>query len=652
MIGKNNRKGYGIILLLFVITLILAGCNSNQAKGEKKPAEINNRFLMYEEKYNGEEEQSIGDLYLVSEGEEKEKIASDVLDGFYYYINSQDKVLFINNEHELYEFKKGKEKSKLAKDVVRVEGDYSDNIVTYQNSENDLYIINGENNKDKISSSVTQYELIGNYIYYLDDDGDLSKYNIKDKQETEIDNDVFSFTSLSDKEEIAYLDDDYSLYYKNAGDEESIKITSDEVSPGSIKKIDSNLVYYNIEDEGSYELYISPLSKGGTSKKIASEVSDYQFNGGYFYYVNNDGNLYKKKENEDNSTKLASDVFQFQIEDDTVFFTNEDQKLFKLKEGSKPEKISSSVLDYDITAKGDLVYQTDDFDLYVNDKKVASGIKMFGLYFDHLAFAGDDDKLYLMENMGEKKVIEDDLNKFSNAYYQNKLVYSNQLTFEDIAGVWKAEYEGEIFFLGIEKNGRLTRFETGEVQELSGSYAGYHFIEASAADTYITFSLAEDKSLTIEMDEDYQTLSKSTKAEAEDYYKQVQLEIDKSDISYLMDRYLTKFSYAVNYGEPSYIEDYLDPASALYKEQINFVTNAYEQDITEDLEDYQIESINNTAEGIYVVTIKEVFTIYSGADDYEGTEKTFKNSYTVKKIDGEFFISDIKVSQGDSGSSL
>ncbi|GIN93979.1 hypothetical protein J22TS1_50300 [Siminovitchia terrae] len=47
---------------------------------------------MFDEKYIGEDEQSIGDLYLVSYGKEKEKIASKVKDGFYSYINSQDKV--------------------------------------------------------------------------------------------------------------------------------------------------------------------------------------------------------------------------------------------------------------------------------------------------------------------------------------------------------------------------------------------------------------------------------------------------------------------------------------------------------------------------------------------------------------------------------
>ncbi|GIN93978.1 hypothetical protein J6TS1_26180 [Siminovitchia terrae] len=67
-----------------------------------------------------------------------------------------------------------------------------------------MYIIVDENEKDKIASRVTRYELIGSHIYYLNDDGDFQMYNIKDKQETEIASDVFYFTSLSDKEEVAY----------------------------------------------------------------------------------------------------------------------------------------------------------------------------------------------------------------------------------------------------------------------------------------------------------------------------------------------------------------------------------------------------------------------------------------------------------------
>lgn len=155
-----------MVLLLFIGMLLLAGCNNDGVQGESKPEKIHQVFLMFEEKYTGEYDVSFGDLFLVSEDGEKEKIASDVRDGSYSYINSQDKVLFINQENELYEFEKGKEKVKIAKDVSHFEGDYREDLVTFQNSDGDLYIVNGENEEEKISSTVSQYELVGDHIYF------------------------------------------------------------------------------------------------------------------------------------------------------------------------------------------------------------------------------------------------------------------------------------------------------------------------------------------------------------------------------------------------------------------------------------------------------------------------------------------------------
>jgi hypothetical protein len=642
-----NSKHFQVILFLFLGTFMLAGCSEEVAQGEKAPDEIHNTFLMFEERYTDEDEQSIGDLYMISEGKEKEKIASRVLDGNFHYINSQDKALFINEENELYVYDQKKGKTKLAEDVVSVNGNYSEEIVTYQNADNDLYIINKDNQEDKISSNVSQYQLIEKEIYYLDDDGDFAMYNVDDKQEAEIDSDVFSFTSLSDKQEVAYLDEDYSLYYKKENDER-IKITSNEVAPNSITKIGSNLVYYNVEDE-SNELTISPIDEGGTPKKIASDVRDYSFEDDYYFYINNDDNLYKKKADEDNSTKLASDVLDFKLKDGTVYYTDKDNKLFKLKDNKEPEKIASSVMDYEVTPKGDLIYKTDDLDLFVNDKKIASEIGLFHQYFGNLAFTDKDDKLYLMEDMGKQKVIEDDLDQYSNSYYQNSLVYSNELTFEDVTGVWTAENEGEKIFLEIDKKGRVTYLQTGETETLDVTNAGYHTIDAVSDGTDISLSLEDDHSLIMTIDEEEGTLTKSTKAEADKYFKNVQLEADKSEISDLMDGYITDFDDAVNLGDIYYIGDYMDSGSSIYQEQTNFVQSTYEKNISERLVDYHIDSISPINEGVYTVVCTETFTIYKSGD-YEGSDKTLKNTYTIKNIDGEFLITDIKVSQAASDS--
>ncbi|RST74306.1 hypothetical protein D4T97_011590 [Siminovitchia acidinfaciens] len=640
----NSQRFMALLLVLGIF--LLAGCNKNQAQGQKKPNKIHNDFLLFEEKYTGESDQSIGDLYLISHGKEKEKIASKVKDGFYYYINSQEKVLFINEENELFESVKGKEKSKLAKDVIAVNGNYDKDIVTFQNPEGDLYVIIGENEKDKIASRVTHYKLIGSHIYYLNEGGNFLMYNIEDKQETEIASDVFSFTSLSDKEEVAYLNEDYALYYKSADDQQSIKITGNEVSPEYIIKVGSNLVYYNIED-GSQDIYVSSISEGGTSKKLASDIRDFQYEDGYYYYVNNDDNLYKKKENDENSTKLASDVLDFKVKNGKVFFTDKDENLFQLKDET-PEKVASSVMYYEVTSKGDVIYKTDDEDLFLNNEKVASGVNLFSHYFGNLAFSSDDDKLYFMENMGDKKVIVDDLNQFSNAYYQNTMIFSNELAFEDIAGVWKADVDEGIIYLEVNKKGTFTFLQTGDSEQLKKSYATYSSLNAMLDDTDITFSLAEDRGLTMTMNGISETLTKTTKEEAAEHYKNVAVAKDKEEVSYVMDQYLTNYEYGVNYGDGYYIKDYLNPGSPIYEEQLNYVESTYKRDIRVELEDYTIDSIISSGDGVYSVTCTEVFTIY-GSDDTDNTGKTkkFKNTYTLKYIDG-FLITDIKVSSLDT----
>jgi len=117
--------------------------------------------------------------------------------------------LYINDENELYEVEKGKEKSKLANDVVNVNGDYDEDVVTFQNADNDLYMVSGENEKEKIAANVTQYKLIGDNIYCLEDDGDFAMYNIKDKQESDLASDVADFTVKDGK--VFFIDKDIRL---------------------------------------------------------------------------------------------------------------------------------------------------------------------------------------------------------------------------------------------------------------------------------------------------------------------------------------------------------------------------------------------------------------------------------------------------------
>lgn len=646
---KSKGTKTVVFILIAIFSLAIIGCNKKEAINEEKPEEIHNEFLFFEEEYVNENDISIGDLYLKSEGKEKEKISSKVVDGSFEFINSQNKVMFLNEENELYEFVIGKEKEKLAKDVTSFRGNYDEDIVAYQKDDFDLYVIKGEAEDEKIASSVSQYEIVGNNVYFIDDDGDFSIFNMEDKQETEIASDVISFTDLNNKDEIAYLDEDQSLFFRKIGDEQSIKITSDEVSPNSIKKIGNSLVYLNIEDGESAELFQSPIQEGGTSTKIASDVFHYKYTKGYFYYVNNDDNLYKKKEKEENSTKIASDVAEFTIRGNSIFYMNTESDFYSIKDSEKPKKIASSVLEYDITPNGDAVYTTEDKDLFVNSKKISSDVQEYKHYFGNVAFSTKDDKLYVMKDMGEKKLVEGDMNQFSNASFHNKIVYLNYMGFEDITGVWKAGDAEETVYLAIDENGAITYLLNGESVNSEALYSGYHWLNATASGSDLRFELGKDQTLEISIDGDPLSFTKSTQGEADEFVKRVQTEADKEEISNLMDNYISSFTDAVNYGNENYITDYMDSGSPFFQQQVDFVNNAYEKDISEYLEEFAIENINSEGPGVYKVTTSETFTIHEGFGT-EGITKNFKNTYTVKNIDGEFLITDLKVGQTNSES--
>ena len=74
---------------------------------------------MYSEQGSSEDFTSYGDLYIKTAKIEEEKIASNVLNGEYEYIQHNDTVLFLTNEYELYEYKKGTDKEKLASNVMQ-----------------------------------------------------------------------------------------------------------------------------------------------------------------------------------------------------------------------------------------------------------------------------------------------------------------------------------------------------------------------------------------------------------------------------------------------------------------------------------------------------------------------------------------------------
>src|SRR5699024_712769 len=94
----------------------------------------------------------------------------------------------------------------------------------------------------------------------------------------------------------------------------------------------------------------------------------------------------------------------------------------------------------------------EDNELYVNDKKIESNVIDFSFDDQLLIYSTADNELYTYRDK-KSQLFEDDLTKYSDIYYNNELVYTNNLTFDQIVGIWKTD-DGH--FIEIEADGTIT----------------------------------------------------------------------------------------------------------------------------------------------------------------------------------------------------
>ena len=120
-----------------------------------------------------------------------------------------------------------------------------------------------------------------------------------------------------------------------------------------------------------------------------------------------------------------------------------------------------------------------------------------------------------------------------------------------------------------------------------------------------------------------------------------------SGLGPLLDEHLLNFEKAVNEGAFSaYISFLIDPESDFYDEQAEYVLYCYENNIKEELINYQIGSPVQVSDDSYEITVLETYHISSGNEGREEV-KDFENTYTVKGYDYGYgpvwLIADLKV---------
>lgn len=644
--------------------LLLAGCGKESTNQKTQVSETAEQtFMMYKQQHMNEDSLGSGDLYIHKIGQkEDEKIASDVLEQNFHYNVEKDYVLYLSDDYDLYKVASGTSKEKLAKNVVTFEQLNNSDIIFYRDQDENLYSIDlGQKEvvTEKIGNGVSQYTLKDKQIYYVSKDQDLLVYNLETREEKTIAEQVNAFKFNG--EELFYTNEDNMLFYKENEDKEGVKITGDSVGLYMVEK-DANDIYFVSNENEDNSLKVSDMKDQNRTSKIADDVIDYQVVDHETIYLTGDGDLFTTAKDRDTSKKLATDISNFSVHNGEVYMQDEDETLYVLKD-EKQQKIASNVEESYISKTGEVAYLTKDHDLMVDHQKIESDVQSMANMNGTVAYATDENKLYYMNlgNVDDVKLVSDELNHYSTVSYLNKEIYRNTLSFKDIAGYWKATDSKESNYVVIKENGDFSTMYSEKpirlkIEKDSASFMNFVAVgKTSGEDLAADFTLEDDK-LTIHYSssEDGQKFERVAEASAKAAMKKYQQEqiaqekreqehelaIEEEEITNEMDQtvrsYLSEFSYAMNSGDTSSLSSYISPSSSFYKSQKQYIENSFDKGNGVNENNTAIVNHEKISDSKYHVSVDEDYTIYK--EDGSSKDAVYTNVYTVERFDNGWYI--------------
>lgn len=644
--------------------LLLAGCGKESTNQKTQVSETAEQtFMMYKQQHMNEDSLGSGDLYIHKIGQkEDEKIASDVLEQNFHYNVEKDYVLYLSDDYDLYKVASGTSKEKLAKNVVTFEQLNNSDIIFYRDQDENLYSIDlGQKEvvTEKIGNGVSQYTLKDKQIYYVSKDQDLLVYNLETREEKTIAEQVNAFKFNG--EELFYTNEDNMLFYKENEDKEGVKITGDNVGLYMVEK-DADDIYFVSNENEDNSLKVSDMNNQNRTLKIADDVIDYQVVDHETIYLTGDGDLFITAKDRDTSKKLATDISNFSVHNGEVYMQDEDETLYVLKD-EKQQKIASNVEESYISKTGEVAYLTKDHDLMVDNQKIESDVQSMANMNGTVAYATEENKLYYMNlgNVDEVKLVSDELNHYSTVSYLNKEIYRNILSFKDIAGYWKATDSEEPSYVVIKENGDFSTMYSEKpirlkIEKDSASFMNFVAVgKTSGEDLAADFTLEDDK-LTIHYSssEDGQKFERVAEAKAKAAMKKYQQEqtaqekreqehelaIEEEEITNEMDQtvrsYLSEFSYAMNSGDTSSLSSYISPSSSFYKSQKQYIENSFDKGNGVNENNTTIVNHEKINDSKYHVSVDEDYTIYK--EDGSSKDAVYTNVYTVERFNNGWYI--------------
>lgn len=535
-------------------------------------------------------------------------------------------------------------------------------IIFYRDQDENLYSIDlGQKEvvTEKIGNGVSQYTLKDKQIYYVSKDQDLLVYNLETREEKTIAEQVNAFKFNG--EEIFYTNEDNMLFYKENEDKEGVKITGDNVGLYMVEK-DADDIYFVSNENEDNSLKVSDMNNQNRTSKIADDVIDYQVVDHETIYLTGDGDLFTTAKDRDTSKKLATDISNFSVHNGEIYMQDEDETLYVLKD-EKQQKIASNVEESYISKTGEVAYLTNDHDLMVDHQKIESDVQSMANMNDTVAYATEENKLYYMNlgNVDDVKLVSDELNHYSTVSYLNKEIYRNTLSFKDIAGYWKATDSEEPNYVVIKENGDFSTIYSEKpirlkIEKDSASFMNFVAVgKTSGEDLAADFTLEDDK-LTIHYSssEDGQKFERVAEAKAKAAMKKYQQEqtaqekreqehelaIEEEEITNEMDQtvrsYLSEFSYAMNSGDTSSLSSYISPSSSFYKSQKQYIENSFDKGNGVNENNTTIVNHEKINDSKYHVSVDEDYTIYK--EDGSSKDAVYTNVYTVERFDNGWYI--------------
>lgn len=113
------------------------------------------------------------------------------------------------------------------------------------------------------------------------------------------------------------------------------------------------------------------------------------------------------------------------------------------------------------------------------------------------------------------------------------------------------------------------------------------------------------------------------------------------EIENLYGDFINSFIDMINYGDISYICDYVVIGSNVYNDMSSSLESFKKQDISEELEEHNIQEIKKIDDNTYEVYVYEVYDIYYGVE-HSRKLKTFNSVYTATKSNGVFKFTDLR----------